>query len=409
MQSSRGPPPHGTTPSPPTDRPHSNTHSAIPGSFHTPESVPPPSSPPFFTMNPLTDHRLTGSMMPYHPVDHQHALPSTSAYQDTISWQYAAWDAPVLDPATSSEHPSSTSLHTLGGMVSPSHEGTFAPPLPPPRAAVLPRNPFLGIAHPSPSRRFPAPPPANSTGDARETLPYGSVDVSASSTPATSPPHLSQGVANPSTMQPFAPSPDIWQPSRNTGVNVCPSPVATTAALGSLVTSSLGENLKGKVIQRRSPTESTRGSARYDPLGKQARATSRPTAVTSATAAATTSGATGSEQLTDEGEERDSDGSVRDVRDKKRRYAKTFRDIEKLLFEKLRHRLFPQDPHAKRSECLERAIESVDELLHLRESEARHHKEIEDLRQQLADAERRIERLYRELNGRSLTMGSRAD
>lgn len=57
------------------------------------------------------------------------------------------------------------------------------------------------------------------------------------------------------------------------------------------------------------------------------------------------------------------------------------------------------------------AIESVDidELLHLRESEARHHKEIEDLRQQLADAERRIERLYRELNGRSLTMGSRAD
>ena len=119
------------------------------------------------------------------------------------------------------------------------------------------------------------------------------------------------------------------------------------------MTSSLGENLKGKVVQRRSPTESTRGSARYDPLGKQARVTSRPAAVTSAAAAAT-SGATGSEQLTDEGEERDSDGSVRDVRDKKRRYAKTFRDIEKLLFEKLRHRLFPQDPHAKRSECLER-------------------------------------------------------
>ena len=62
-----------------------------------------------------------------------------------------------------------------------------------------------------------------------------------------------------------------------------------------------------------------------------------------------------SESLTDEGEEeRDSDGSVRDVRDKKRRYAKTFRDTEKHLFEKLRHRLFPQDPHAKRSECLER-------------------------------------------------------
>jgi hypothetical protein len=146
-------------------------------------------------------------------------------------------------------------------------------------------------------------------------------------------------------------------------------------------------------------------------VGRQSRATPR-------------SGAA-SEPLTDEGEEeRDSDGSVRDVRDKKRRYAKTFRDIEKQLFEKLRHRLFPQDPHAKRSECLERgawpfhghygtltlinnpvAIESIDELLQIRESEARRHKEIEDLRQQLADAERRIERLYRELNGRSLTMG----
>ena len=136
-----------------------------------------------------------------------------------------------------------------------------------------------------------------------------------------------------------------------------------------------------------------------------------------------------SEPLTDEGEEeRDSDGSVRDVRDKKRRYAKTFRDIEKQLFEKLRHRLFPQDPHAKRSECLERgacfaitttesaltslscslhvAIDSIDELLQIRESEARRHNEIEDLRQQLADAERRIERLYRELNGRSLPMGA---
>lgn len=187
------------------------------------------------------------------------------------------------------------------------------------------------------------------------------------------------------------------------------------------MTSSRSENLKGKVLQRRSPTESTRGSVRYDPVGKQARVTSR--------SAAASVVATGAEQLTDEGEERDSDGSVRDVRDKKRKYAKTFRDIEKQLFEKLRNRLFPQDPHAKRSECLERgtcnlashchqnpnrslflqlrtAIESVDELVHLRESETRHHKEIEDLRQQLADTERRMERLYRELNGRSLTMGS---
>lgn len=122
--------------------------------------------------------------------------------------------------------------------------------------------------------------------------------------------------------------------------------------------SSLGENLKGRVMQRRSPTDSTRGSTRYDPVGKQARVTSR--AATSAAAPATTFAAPGSEQLTDEGDERDSDGSVRDVRDKKRRYAKTFRDIEKQLFEKLRHRLFPQDPHAKRSECLERGMYSLD-------------------------------------------------
>jgi hypothetical protein len=163
MQSSRGPPPpHGATPSPPTDRSHS-THSSVPSSFHTPESAPPPSPPPFFTMNPLTDQRLTGSMMPYH---HHHALPryaarrssplfvsqyllSTSTYQDTVSWQYAtSWDAPVLDAGASSEHPSSTSLNPLG-MVSPSNEGsTFAPPLPPPRAAVHPRNTYLGAGHP---------------------------------------------------------------------------------------------------------------------------------------------------------------------------------------------------------------------------------------------------------------------
>jgi|SRR5712671_5039256 len=63
MQSSRGPPPHGSTPSP-TDR--SNTHTAVPGSFHSSESV--PSSSHFFAMDPLTDQRLTGppSMMPYH-------------------------------------------------------------------------------------------------------------------------------------------------------------------------------------------------------------------------------------------------------------------------------------------------------------------------------------------------------
>ena len=52
------------------------------------------------------------------------------------------------------------------------------------------------------------------------------------------------------------------------------------------------------------------------------------------------------------------------------------------------------------------AIESIDELLHVRENEARRHNEIEDLKQQLADAQRRIEHLCRELNGRSLTIGN---
>ncbi len=148
MQSCREPPPpHGATPSSPIDCSHSNTHSSVRGCFHTPESVPPPSL-PFFTMNPLTDQRLTGSMMPYHPVDHLHAtlggpkvrtflvlcqfdapadtfrsrltIPfSTSTYQDTISWQYAtSWDARVLDTGASSGHPSSTSSNPLG-MVSP--------------------------------------------------------------------------------------------------------------------------------------------------------------------------------------------------------------------------------------------------------------------------------------------------
>jgi hypothetical protein len=52
------------------------------------------------------------------------------------------------------------------------------------------------------------------------------------------------------------------------------------------------------------------------------------------------------------------------------------------------------------------AIEGIDELFQLRDSDARQQQEIESLRQKLADAERTMERLYRELNGRSLTMGS---
>jgi hypothetical protein len=177
-------------------------------------------------------------------------------------------------------------------------------------------------------------------------------------------------------------SPDIWH-SQSAGASVSSSPVTPTAG-GAIIE-------KGnKGVQRRSPSESTRVNSRYDPVGRPPRNAARSGAAS-----------------TDEGEEeRDSDGSVRDVRDKKRRYAKTFRDTEKHLFEKLRHRLFPQDPHAKRSECLERAIEGVDELVQLRESEAQRQKEMHYLKQQLSDAERRIERLCRELNGRSHPMGN---
>lgn len=134
--------------------------------------------------------------------------------------------------------------------------------------------------------------------------------------------------------------------------NVYINPLTATAVVGGLVTSLVGENLKVKVMQRRSLTESTRGSARYDQKGKQARVTLRPGVVTSANTVA----ASGSEQLTDEGDEVTQMGSVRNALDKKRMYAKTFLDIEKQLFEKLHYLLFPQDPHAKRGECLERGM-----------------------------------------------------
>jgi len=85
-----------------------------------------------------------------------------------------------------------------------------------------------------PPRPFPASPPSSSTSDAHETSVQfggGGVNVGASSAPATSPPHLSQGAANPAAMQSFTSS-DIWQPSHNAGINVCPSPVTTTTVVG---------------------------------------------------------------------------------------------------------------------------------------------------------------------------------
>lgn len=162
MQSSRGLHLHGATPSPP-DRSDTN---AIPGSFHPPESVPP--SPPYY-INPHTDQRLTGSIMSYPQLDH-HSLPrygpafclaptlltmgvrlesiciSASTYHDTVSWPYQQWNTPMIDTGTSSENPSSVPLHTLGGMVSATHEGsTFVSPLPPARS-VQPRSHFFGAS-----------------------------------------------------------------------------------------------------------------------------------------------------------------------------------------------------------------------------------------------------------------------
>ncbi|KAH8986479.1 hypothetical protein EDB92DRAFT_1255383 [Lactarius akahatsu] len=376
MQSSRGLHLHGATPSP-TDR--SNPNATIPSSFHPPEPVPP--SPPYF-INSLTNQRLTGSMMSYPQVDH-HSLSSAPAYQDTVSWQYQQqWNAPVIDAGPSSENPPSVPLHTLGGMVSASHEGsTFVPSLPPARPMQSRSHYFGASTTQAPS--FPTSPTSGSPRDLQENPLHFGANVSAGSVPAASP-HISQGAP---PLQPFNSSPDIWH-SQSAGASVSSSPVTPTIA----VAVSVGE--KGcKGVHRRSPTESTRVNSRYDPVGRPPRGTARS--------------GPASESLTDEGEEeRDSDGSVRDVRDKKRRYAKTFRDTEKHLFEKLRHRLFPQDPHAKRSECLERAIESVDELLQLRENEAQRQKEMHYLKQQLSDAERRIERLCRELNGRSHPMGN---
>lgn len=363
MQSSRGLHVHGATPSPP------DPSDAVPNSFHPSESVPP--SPPYY-INSLTDQRLTGSIMAYPQVDH-HAISSTPAYHDAVSWPYHhQWNSPVIDAGPSSENPPSVPMHM--GMVSANHEGsTFAPPIPPARPMQSQSHYYGASTTQAPS--FPASPPSRSPPERHENALHFGANVSAGAAPAASP-HIAQGTQCTAPMQPFNSSPDMWH-------SVGSSPVTPTA----------GEKGSSKGVQRRSPTDSTRGSSRYDPVGRPHRGTARS--------------GPASESLTDEGEEeRDSDGSVRDVRDKKRRYAKTFRDTEKHLFEKLRHRLFPQDPHAKRSECLERAIESIDELLKLRESEAQRQKEMHYLNEQLSDAKRRIERMYRELNGRSHPMGN---
>ena len=86
MQSSRGLHLHGATPSPP------DPSDAVPNSFPPSESVPP--SPPYY-INPLTDQRLTGSMMSYPQVDHQTI--SGYARAPTLLWKVtdAAYVAPT--------------------------------------------------------------------------------------------------------------------------------------------------------------------------------------------------------------------------------------------------------------------------------------------------------------------------
>lgn len=70
---------------------------------------------------------------------------SAPAYQDTVPWQYQ-WNTSVIDAGPSSENPPSVPLHTLGGMVSASHEGTtFVPPLPPARPMQT-RSHFFGAS-----------------------------------------------------------------------------------------------------------------------------------------------------------------------------------------------------------------------------------------------------------------------
>ncbi|KAI0035212.1 hypothetical protein K488DRAFT_83296 [Vararia minispora EC-137] len=105
--------------------------------------------------------------------------------------------------------------------------------------------------------------------------------------------------------------------------------------------------------------------------------------------------------MADDMDEREGAGpdSVYDAaRKKKKDYAKNFRDTEKQHFEELRRRLFPRDPHARRAECLERAIQWVDELGAAKSREMQRTTEISSLRQQLAAAEQRAHMLENRLN-----------
>ncbi|VDB91831.1 unnamed protein product [Peniophora sp. CBMAI 1063] len=80
-------------------------------------------------------------------------------------------------------------------------------------------------------------------------------------------------------------------------------------------------------------------------------------------------------------------------RQKKKEYAKTFRDNEKHYFEQLRVRLFPTDPNTRRAECLERAVSALDELDAYKARAATRDAEVEKLRAELAQAKHRAAEL----------------
>lgn len=80
-------------------------------------------------------------------------------------------------------------------------------------------------------------------------------------------------------------------------------------------------------------------------------------------------------------------------RQKKKDYAKTFRDNEKHHFEQLRRRLFPTDPNTRRAECLERAVGALDELETYKARAVQRDAEVEKLRAELAHAKKRTAEL----------------
>ncbi|KAI0049411.1 hypothetical protein FA95DRAFT_1571228 [Auriscalpium vulgare] len=96
-------------------------------------------------------------------------------------------------------------------------------------------------------------------------------------------------------------------------------------------------------------------------------------------------------------DEGDTDSDLEAQKDRKKKYAQEFRYREKRLFEEMRKRLFPQDPSTKRSECMEKAIEGLDELDSMRIQARERDEEIESLKRKLHESEVRAELIFRQL------------